>query len=429
MVLRRSLAEGREKEAQIRDVAAKEAQHELQAERARIEAAENEVKRAAEREERRQIQRDQDEHVIQEIASVVSACARGDFSCRIETQDKAGVLAEVCQGMNKIGEVANEGLGAVRTALDHLSRDNLSHRMPDGFQGIFAEIATAMNSTVDSLTHTLTEIAASSATVDTSTREIARAAEDLAQRSERSASKLGETAAAVEQMSASVKSAAGSATTARTAVEEISDKASTGRDVVGRTVAAMDEIRSSSDGIGKILKVIDEIAFQTNLLALNAGVEAARAGEAGRGFAVVASEVRALAQRSSDAAREIAALIETSGGNVKRGVELAHESGQALKDIVAGVQDVAIRINEIVTAMDETATGIGEVANATNQLDVTTQQNAAKFEETNTAVRSLQNEAEVLAGAVATFTLDGAPAPTGSRHDATQDEEQRREVA
>ena len=411
VAFRDSLAEGRAQQARIREADAKEAELRLEAEHARLEQAETEARQSAERSAERDARHGREQQVMAEIAAVVSTCAGGDFSARLRTDDKQGMLAELCQGVNQIGEVAASGLGAVRSALEHLAQGNLSHRMPSGFQGVFAEIAEAMNATADSLTRTMSDISISADTVDSSSREIAAATDDLARRSEHNAATLEQTAAAVEEMSAAVRSAAASAGTARAAVEDISNKASSGQDVVGRTVAAMAEIQQSSDSIGKILQVIDEIAFQTNLLALNAGVEAARAGDAGRGFAVVASEVRALAQRSSDASREIATLIGTSSSNVTRGVELANESGVALGDIVAGVRDVATKIGEIVKAMDETSSGIAEISTATNQLDNTTQQNAAMFEETNAAVRALQSEAEALAKSVSAFSLAARDAP------------------
>lgn len=387
-----------------------------EAERARAEMAEKAARAEKERQkaeaDRREaeLRREAETRAAAEIALVVEACAKGDFSRRLRTDDKDGVFAELCDGMNRIGVAANEGLGAVRSGLAHLAKGDLTYRMPVHFQGVFAEIATSVNATAESLGRTLTEISQSSTSVDTSSREIASAADDLARRTERNASMLEKTATALEEMSASVRSAAGSAETARTSVENISTRASVGHAIVSRAVSAMDEIRSSSDAIGRILQVIDEIAFQTNLLALNAGVEAARAGDAGRGFAVVASEVRALASRSSEAAREIAALIDTSGTAVSRGVELVRSSGSALQEIVAGVADVAAKINEIVTASNETAAGIGEISSATSELDRATQQNAAIFEETNAAVQSLQAEAEALAGTVAAFKLKAAEA-------------------
>ena len=404
--------ERRSLEAEARAASEREAaMRTAEAERCRAELAEKADRAERERQkadaERREaeVRREAEARAAAEIAQVVEACARGDFSRGLRTDDKEGIFAELCDGMNRIGIAANEGLGAVRTGLAHLAKGDLTYRMPVHFHGVFAEIAASVNTTAESLGRTVSEISQSSTSVDTSSREIASAADDLARRTERNASMLEKTATALEQMSASVRSAAGSAQTAHAAVENISARATAGHAVVTRAVTAMDEIRASSDAIGRILQVIDEIAFQTNLLALNAGVEAARAGDAGRGFAVVASEVRALASRSSEAAREIAKLIETSGSTVSRGVELVRSSGSALHEIVSGVADVTVKIREIVTASNETATGIGEISGATSELDRATQQNAAIFEETNAAVQSLQAEAEALAATVAAFKL------------------------
>lgn len=406
IAFRESLAEGRRKEAQLRDAMTKEMEMSIENERAQNAKAQQEAKEIAEREAEQAVLRDREAQTIKEISDVVAACAAGNFTRRIDTTDKDGVLAELCRGMNQIGDVANNGLGAVRAALDHLAKRELGVRMPNDFNGVFGEIAFAVNSTAQSLRDTLGVISTSADTVDSSSREIAGAMDDLAKRSETNAATLEQTASSVVEMSNSLKSAVTSAKTARTAVDDISAKAQQSRDVVERTMSAMDEIQSSSDAIGKILQVIDEIAFQTNLLALNAGVEAARAGEAGRGFAVVASEVRALAQRSSEAAREIALLIETAGRNVASGVALVNDSGEALNTIVGSVQKVAETIRTIASAMEETGTGVEEISRATSQLDSTTQQNAAMFEETNAASRTLQSEATALADAVAAFKLD-----------------------
>ena len=403
---RDTLLERRRLETEHRANAAREAQAQAEA-AARAQAEQLEKSRRAEAERAALAARQMRDHAAaQEIAAVVAACAQGDFSRRLRTDDKEGVFAELCEGVNKIGAAANDGLGAVHQALEHLARGDLTHRLHPRFQGIFADIADAMNRTTDSLGTTLKGIARSAGSVDTSARDIAGAAEDLAHRTEHTAATLEQTAAAIHQMSSSVQSAAVSAETASNAVAEIAQKAGAGRAVVDRAITAMDEIKASAEAIARILRVIDDIAFQTNLLALNAGVEAARAGEAGRGFAVVASEVRALAQRSSEAARDIAKLIETSGKNVGEGVDLVRNSGQALRDIVAGVEDAAHKIAEIVTAARETAAGIGEISKATNDLDRTTQQNAAIFTQTKVAVGSLQGEAAALAQAISTFTLD-----------------------
>ena len=185
--------------------------------------------------------------------------------------------------------------------------------------------------------------------------------------------------------------------------------------VVSDAVAAMTAIEQSSNQIGAIIGVIDEIAFQTNLLALNAGVEAARAGDAGRGFAVVASEVRALAQRSADAAKEIKTLITASGRQVEQGVTLVGQTGQALGRIVAEVAEIDGLMSEISASAQEQATGLQQVNVAVNQMDQVTQQNAAMVEESTAASHSLAQEADVLAASVARFKVaQGANAVAAS---------------
>jgi methyl-accepting chemotaxis protein len=175
--------------------------------------------------------------------------------------------------------------------------------------------------------------------------------------------------------------------------------------LVRDTVQAMSGIETSSKQIGTIIGVIDEIAFQTNLLALNAGVEAARAGDAGRGFAVVATEVRALAQRSADAAKEIKALIAASEHQVETGVKLVSETGQALGRIVAQVTQLNGLVMELAASAKEQATGLGEVNSAVNQMDRVTQQNAAMVEQSTAASHSLSDEAEELARLVGQFRI------------------------
>ena len=349
-----------------------------------------------------------------EIALVVEACAAGDFSQRLAVEDKDGVFADICDGMNKVGESADAGLAAVREALDHMAAGNLTHRMSEDFAGIFGDIARTVNQTMDSLAETLAAISTSAETVDTSSLGIAQATTDLTRRTAANSELLQKSARELEEMTKSMRSAAASADTAQIAVQSISGNAQEGNDVVARAVAAMDKIKASFDSIGQVLQVIDDISFQTNLLALNAGVEAARAGESGRGFAVVASEVRSLAQRSSEAAREISGLIGSSEANVISGVDLVRNSGEALKTIVNGVDDVAVKIQEIVEATGKTSGAIEEIAKTTGRLDRDAQESAAVFKETNGAAQALKGEASRLAASVAAFHLPNNETSAGT---------------
>ncbi|WP_309643171.1 methyl-accepting chemotaxis protein, partial [Phenylobacterium sp.] len=222
-------------------------------------------------------------------------------------------------------------------------------------------------------------------------------------RTEQQAASLEETAAALDEITATVRRTAEGATHARKVVETARSDAAEGADVVRRATSAMDEIEGSSKQIGQIIGVIDEIAFQTNLLALNAGVEAARAGEAGKGFAVVASEVRALAQRSAEAAKEIKALITASSDQVGVGVDLVAATGKALESIVTQVAEINGIVAEIAASAQEQATGLQQVNTAVNHMDQVTQQNAAMVEESTAASHALAHEAKELAVLVAQF--------------------------
>ena len=345
----------------------------------------------------------------EEIAKVVEACAAGDFSGRLSVDDKHGVFAEICDGMNRIGEAADVGLGAVQASLDHLANGDLTHRMPTGFQGVFGEIADAMNNTTESLAATIKDISSSAQVLDRTSKEMAEASSNLAQRSEKNALRLEESAKELTQMTGFVGTAATAAKTAGEGVDKVDGMASSGSNIVKRTIHAMDEIKSSSDEIGKVLQVINEIAFQTNLLALNAGVEAARAGEQGRGFAVVATEVRGLAQRSSDAAGEIAQIIKTSADHVDRGVELVSQSGEALEGIVGGVADAKVKLADIVQATTETSTGINEISKATTELDADTKNNNRILSDTEAAVNAIKSVSGRLANSVAAFKFEASP--------------------
>jgi methyl-accepting chemotaxis protein len=241
--------------------------------------------------------------------------------------------------------------------------------------------------------------------IATGSSQIAVGNADLSQRTEEQASNLQQTAASMEQLTATVKQNADTARAATQIANGATTAASAGGRVVGQVVATMEAISQSSRKVADIIGVIDGIAFQTNILALNAAVEAARAGEQGRGFAVVAGEVRSLAQRSSEAAREIKALIGASVEKVESGTHLVDEAGRSMADIVTQVGRVNDLIGEISAASLEQSTGIGQIGDAVTQLDQVTQQNAALVEESAAAAESLKVQAGQLARVVSVFRL------------------------
>jgi methyl-accepting chemotaxis protein len=285
-------------------------------------------------------------------------------------------------------------------------------RLTNAFSSDYEKLRGDFNAAMETLQVTMQSIATNTQGVRSGAGEITQASDDLSRRTEQQAASLEETAAALDQITATVRRTAEVANEARDLVSTAKADAEHSGVVVRDTVQAMSSIESSSRQIGNILSVIDEIAFQTNLLALNAGVEAARAGDAGRGFAVVATEVRALAQRSADAAKEIKALISVSGQQVDVGVKLVGETGQALGRIVAQVSQLNGLVAELAASAKEQSTGLGEVNAAVNQMDQVTQQNAAMVEQATAASHGLAHEAEELARLVGQFHIgQGAEAP------------------
>ena len=294
--------------------------------------------------------------------------------------------------------------------LDSLAQADLTVRITDAFPPAYEQLRTNFNAAVEGLQEAIGTIAANTGAINAGAAEIAKAADDLSRRTEQQAASLEETAAALDEVTATVKATAAGAIQAASAVQAARDDADKSGAVVRDAVAAMGEIERSSAQINQIIGVIDEIAFQTNLLALNAGVEAARAGESGRGFAVVASEVRALAERSAEAAKEIKGLITQSTVQVGSGVKLVTETGQALDRIVAHVAQIEGLVTEISSSAAEQATGLQQVNTAVNQMDQMTQQNAAMVEQSTAASHSLSQEADGLAAAVSRFRVGARPA-------------------
>lgn len=295
-------------------------------------------------------------------------------------------------------------VSALAEGLRKLADGNLDAAIEVEFATGYKQLRLDFNNAIETLDQVILRISDSSGSISIESTSLSHASDELAKRTERSAATLEETAAAIKQLTISVESAADGASQANQVVNIAKDNALKSEEVVRNTVLAMGEIEASSVKITKITGVIDDIAFQTNLLALNAGVEAARAGESGRGFAVVASEVRALAQRSSEAAQQISELILHSGNQVKAGVGLVDKTGDALKEIISSVAGISNHVSEIAKSSKEQSTGLSEINTAMSQLDQVTQQNAAMFEETTAANHALARETQVLAEAVGVFS-------------------------
>jgi methyl-accepting chemotaxis protein len=301
-------------------------------------------------------------------------------------------------------------MNALATALGHLADGDVGHRIEMPLADSLDKLRTDFNQSAEKLEEALRAVGGNAAAIRAGAEQIRVATNDLAKRTEMQAASVEETAAAIEEITTAVKDASRRANEAGELVERTRKQAERSGTVVEQAVGAMSEIENSSDAIGQIIGVIDEIAFQTNLLALNAGVEAARAGDAGKGFAVVAQEVRELAQRSAVAAQEIKVLITSSASQVKSGVALVGETGDALRLIVAEVQEISRHVSAIVEAAREQSIGLQEISTAVNQMDQGAQQNAAMVEQSSAACHGLSGETAALNELVARFRFGGAPA-------------------
>jgi methyl-accepting chemotaxis protein len=356
----------------------------------------------------------------------MEALAAGDYVTPIAHTDFTDCVGRMTKAMDVFrtnGEAVKDAtaaqeqvVGALGTGLAKLATSDLSHRIDTPFPADYEPLRVDYNRAMEAVAAVMAAVSEATSGINNGASDIRQASDDLSQRTEQQAASLEETAAAMDEITGTVRETAQGAMRANAVVSEARTEAEHSGDVVRRAVDAMSGIERASGEISDIISVIDGIAFQTNLLALNAGVEAARAGDAGRGFAVVASEVRALAQRSADAAKDVKAKIMASSEQVEVGVELVSETGKALQRIVGRIGEISTLVATIAASAEQQATGLQQVNTAVSEMDGVTQQNAAMVEQATAAARSLAEEADQLAREVARFNLDGsqrsAPAPT-----------------
>ncbi len=336
--------------------------------------------------------------VEEERRLVEAERAKGQAAAQAAAKAQAAVVASLAAGLEK------------------LSSGDLAYQIEETFPADYEKLRHDFNAAMERLSETMRSVFGTTSGIKSGTGEISQAADDLSRRTEHQAMSLEQTAVSLNQITATVQKTAEGASHAHDIVVTARADAEQGGEVVQRAVRAMGEIEKSAAQIGQIIGMIDEIAFQTNLLALNASVEAARAGDAGRGFAVVASEVRALAQRSTDAAKDIKTLISTSNTQVASGVELVGLTGKALERIVKQVSEISGIVSDIAASAKTQAGELSEVNNAVNQMDTSTQQNAAMVEESTAACHTLAREADDLASMIARFRLSDQDRPAARAH-------------
>jgi methyl-accepting chemotaxis protein len=341
--------------------------------------------------------------VQEEVTGIVNAAMAGDFTRRIGLGNKSGFMRALSEGINKLADTMAVALDEVSTMMAAMAHGDLSKRIAGDYQGGLLRLKTDANTTADRLAQVVGQTVEGMTAIKSSTAELSGGSADLSSRTEEQVASLEQISASVRQLTGAVQQSSENAGQASQLAIAARTSAEGGGQIAGAAVAAMSEIELSARRISDIIGVIDEIAFQTNLLALNAAVEAARAGEAGRGFAVVAGEVRTLAQRSSQASKEIKALITDSYNHVKHGVELVNKAGGTLGEIVASVKRVSDIVAEIAAANKEQASSVGEVQEAIGQIEQATQQNAALVEQSTAALAAVDQQVQGVNDVIAFF--------------------------
>jgi methyl-accepting chemotaxis protein len=333
----------------------------------------------------------------------VNATDRGELAFRVDTQDLTGVFHRFGDALNALLEKLELVLDNVGSSLAHVAGGDLRHPVGGEYQGRFGDLASSVDGVIGKLREYSERIGNVASVLRDASQELSDGSIDLAQRTEVQAASIEQTSGLMQQISRTVKSNASEANSASNLASAARDVAAKGTNIAQEAIAATSRIEASAARISEIVGLIDGIAFQTNLLALNASVEAARAGEAGKGFAVVAQEVRALAQRSANASRDIKELIQASNTEVKAGATLVEQVGTSLGDITSAVEQVTDIIAQIASASADQASNLAQVAKSMGDMDESTQRNSALVEQTTASTQALASQARELASLVGYF--------------------------
>ncbi|MDR9499509.1 MAG: methyl-accepting chemotaxis protein [Hydrogenovibrio sp.] len=340
--------------------------------------------------------RTQEVQLLDKVNTAVKKAQQGYLGERIDVSQLEGVSAELSGSINQLMDGIQNAMNDVIRVTKAMSEGDLTQTIENEFDGELGELKEAINGSIDHLSSIIVVAIEAARVVDGEAQEVSQGSHDLSERVQEQAAALEQTSATMEQMNSTIQHNTDNTQQASKVAEGVQTESQKGSKVMGQTIDAMRAIQDSSHKIVEIVTLIDGIAFQTNLLALNAAVEAARAGEHGRGFAVVAGEVRALAQKSADAAKDIKKLITESVERIDQGTKLADESGSVLKEITRSIDEVTHMIHQVAGATKEQAKGIHQVHQAVTSIDQVTQQNAALVEQTAAASESMRDQANNL---------------------------------
>ncbi len=346
------------------------------------------------------------QRIQEELRTLLDAALAGDFTKQIDLTGRSGLAKQLADSVNSLVRTVHQVVSEVGTVMAALAHGDLSKRVTGTYQGVLQQLKSNTNMTADKLATIVGETVDGMAAIKTATGQLSSGSTDLSARTEEQVASLQQMAAAIRELSVTVKGNAENAQQANQLALAARASAEGSGSVAREATEAMGRIEQSSQRIGEIVGLIEEIAFQTNLLALKAAVEAARAGDAGRGFAVVAQEVRALAQRSGQASKEIKALIAESGNQVGKGVALVNRAGGSLADIVASVKRVADIVAEIASASQEQSLGVQQVDESVTQMETVTQKNASLVDESTASLASVDQQAEQLQRLITFFKTE-----------------------